>query len=207
VGVVDAAGMLSVLAVSVPRIVSPRPSDPLPDGERATPGPRETTSRPSARPRSAPPGPRPTAEIAGTLPSSRSARPTAAAGTARSERAAGAAPALPKDLIRRTADALQAAPPRDGSRIRLSLRPAHLGDLWIDLSVSGSRVRGRIRTETEAARGLILAHLDDLRRELERRGLRIIRLEVDVGGTAVSERGPGAARPRSHRRQVLDVKA
>ncbi|HVR85934.1 MAG TPA: flagellar hook-length control protein FliK [Planctomycetota bacterium] len=120
-----------------------------------------------------------------------------------------AKPVLPKDIIRQAAEALQSAPIRDGARIRLSLCPAHLGDLWIELSVSGSGLRGRVRTQTPAARDLILAHLDDLRGELERRGIRWSRFEVEVDPSPPpEEEGPeGSGRPGSPRRQTLDLRA
>ncbi|HEV3026793.1 MAG TPA: flagellar hook-length control protein FliK [Planctomycetota bacterium] len=121
----------------------------------------------------------------------------------------GAKPVPPKDIVRQAAEALQSAPIRDGTRVRLSLSPAHLGDLCIELSVSGSRLRGRVRTQTPAARDLILAHLDDLRRELERRGIRWSRFEVEVDLSWPPEGdGPeGSGRPLSPRRQVLDLRA
>ena len=98
---------------------------------------------------------------------------------------------------------MQSAPLRDGTRIRLSLSPAHLGELWIELSVAGPRLNGRVQTETSAARDLILSHLDDLRRDLEKRGIRISCLEVEVD----EERSKTEAGPRSHRKQVLDLRA
>jgi flagellar hook-length control protein FliK len=105
--------------------------------------------------------------------------------------------------------AIGSAPLRDGARLRLALSPAHLGDLRIELSMSGSRLRGTLFTESDAARDLILAHLDDLRRDLARRGLKVGRFEVVVArsGAPGAEAQPEGPRPRSHRRQVLDLEA
>jgi hypothetical protein len=56
---------------------------------------------------------------------------------------------------------------------------------------------------------LILAHLEDLRGDLERRGIRIRRFEVDVDDARLPEeevrKGDGS--PGSVRRQVLDLRA
>ncbi|HZE96533.1 MAG TPA: flagellar hook-length control protein FliK [Planctomycetota bacterium] len=114
----------------------------------------------------------------------------AAASAARGQGSAG--------FVRRIADQAMTG---GGSAIRITLSPAHLGELRIDLSVAGDVVRGRVRAGSAAARDLILAHLEDLRRELEERGLRMGRFLVEAGEAEVDPKG----RPRSHRRQVLDV--
>jgi len=205
----NGVGIVAVVAGSVPRLPGPRPADPPPSADRpaAAPADLRDTDRPRPRPGSlAAVRPR---DGSGGPAASRSVRPAGVAGPARPERSAAAPPVSPKDVVRRTAEALGSAPLRDGSRIRIALHPAHLGELRIELSVSGTRVRARIRTETGAARDLILAHLDDLRREFDRRGLRIGRFDVEIDGVmrrdVDGEAGP--ARPKSHRRQVLDLEA
>jgi hypothetical protein len=205
----NGVGIIAVVAGSVPRIPGPRPADPSPSADRPASGPAE--ARDSNRPRSRPGSPaavRPR-EASGGPAAARSIRPADVAGPARPERVTTSPSVVAKDVVRRTAEALGSAPLRDGSRIRIALRPAHLGELIIELSVSGSRVRARIRTETGAARDLILAHLDDLRREFERRGLRIGRFDVDFDGAPRhdADGAAGPARPKSHRRQVLDLEA
>jgi hypothetical protein len=127
---------------------------------------------------------------------------------------------LPSDALRRISTAGNVAQARGASSLRLTLRPASLGTLTIDLSMRGSLLRGRIRTETPAARELILGQLDRLREALEGQGIRVGDLEVQVGpqarrqaGEGASEDGnpeadaPEAATPRSVRRQKLDVLA
>jgi len=129
-------------------------------------------------------------------------------GSPRPEGASGGKLSFPGDLARRIAEALPLPPLRDPARIRLSLSPAHLGDLWIEVSVAGSRLRGTVRAGTAAARDRILAHLDEFRRDLEDRGIRFSRLVVEVEGPPREDvPPPGEARPRSHRRQVLDLRA
>ncbi len=205
----NGVGIAAVVAGSVPRIAGPRPAGPPPSADRPASGPVDV--RAGDRPRSRPGSPAAVRPRDGSVgpAASRSVRPAGVAGPARPERSAASPPTAPKDVVRRTAEALASSPPRDGSRIRMALHPAHLGELRIELSVSGSRVRARIRTETGAARDLILAHLDDLRRELDRRGLRIGRVDVEIDGAPPrdADGGAGPARPKSHRRQVLDVEA
>jgi flagellar hook-length control protein FliK len=130
------------------------------------------------------------------------------------------APPLTSTALRRIADAGVAAQARGASFVRLTLRPAHLGTLSIDLAMRGSVLHGKIRTETAAARDLILSQVDRLREALEERGIRVGDFQVQVerpprrpdeddrsavkGGTSGSEDG---ARVRSVRRHVLDVLA
>jgi len=103
---------------------------------------------------------------------------------------------LTSDALRRIGDAGQVAQARGASRIRLTLRPAHLGSLSIDLSLRNSVLRGIIRTETTAARELILRQLDRLREALEGRGLRVGDLQVQVESQARRPSGEGRARGR-----------
>jgi flagellar hook-length control protein FliK len=203
----NGVGIATALYGSVPRIAGPRPSDPEPEGSRHSQPSLESPDagrRPLRRAQSGPPV-RLSAEPSPAAPS-RPSRAIPLAGSSRSEMVI-ARTLPPKEVVRHVAEALQSVPIREGTRIRLSLSPAHLGDLWIELSISGSGLRGRVRTETEEARDLISAHLDDLRRDLEKRGLRMGRFEVDVSLRHGKERAGRECRPRSHRRQVLDLRA
>jgi flagellar hook-length control protein FliK len=205
----NGVGVVAALSGSVPRIAGPRPSKRDPEGSR---GPSRSADSPESgrrpvRTQDAGGSSRTRAEIpGGSAP--RPSRAGSIAGSARLDPASGARPASPGDFVRRIAEAFRSAPIRNGSCVRISLSPAHLGDLWIELSVVGSRLRGKVRAGTAAARDLILAHLDDLRRNLEDRGIRISRFEVDIEDS-LQEEGLSTTevRPRSHRRQVLDLRA
>lgn len=139
----------------------------------------------------------------------RSFRSAPVAGASRGDRSWPGTTVPSRAVLRTVVRAFPPAPLRDGARIRLSLQPAHLGELVIEVSAGRSGVRARIRTETDAARDLILAHLDDLRRDLEKRGVRISRFDVDLAGRIRREQDArtGPPGPRSHRRQVLDLDA
>lgn len=127
---------------------------------------------------------------------------------------------LSSDALRRVADAGHVAQARGASRIRLTLRPSHLGSLSIELVLRGPVLRGTIRTETSAARELILRQLDRLREALEGRGIRVGDLQVQVESQARRPAGEGRVRargggaegaaeegPRSGLRSGLDILA
>lgn len=97
----------------------------------------------------------------------------------------------------------------DPSRIRISLRPDGLGDVHIELAVSGSVLGARVVTSSEEARALIQGNLDELRDLLQGKGFRVREFRVVTAGAGPTD-VPDEERPaglRSHRRQVLDVRA
>jgi flagellar hook-length control protein FliK len=94
--------------------------------------------------------------------------------------------------------------PEQTGRLRIALHPEHLGELLIDLALRGGMLQGRIQTQTEAAKELILAHLDDLRTSLERQGTPVGDFEVTV---AASEDPIPLEALRSVRLHLLDVMA
>jgi hypothetical protein len=106
---------------------------------------------------------------------------------------------LSPDALRRVADAGHVAQARGASRIRLTLRPSHLGSLSIELVMRGPVLRGTIRTETTAARELILRQLDRLREALEGRGIRVGDLQVQVESQTRRPSGDGRVRARGGR--------
>ena len=202
-------GIVWALPGSVPRIVGPRASGAESGGARPPANAGESTPAVRRPPRlPAPPNSRPRA---GSSPGSpaRPARAGGVAGSTRPDPILAARPAPRTDSVRRITEALARGPLRDGLRVRLSLRPAHLGALWIDLSMAGSRLRARVRTQTGEARDLLLAHLDELRRDLADRGIRISHFDVEIDGGRRPEEEPGTGPSplRSHRRQVLDLDA
>ena len=89
---------------------------------------------------------------------------------------------------------------RQGNVIRLAL-----GDLVIELALRDSLLYGKVLAETASAKDLIESRLDDLRRDLERKGVEVARFEVLVADPepAASEEPP----LRSVRRRLLDVRA
>jgi hypothetical protein len=108
--------------------------------------------------------------------------------------------ALPAAAAPRIAEPPIASRLRQGNVIRLAL-----GDLVIELAMRDALLYGKVLVETASAKDLIESHLDDLRRDLERKGVEVARFEVTVAGpeSAASEELP----LRSVRRLVLDLLA
>lgn len=126
-------------------------------------------------------------------------------------------------LVERSAAPATANHAPGATRLRLALEPASLGELVIELLMRGSQLQGRVMTGNQAARDLILAHLDELRDALARQGIQVGELQVSVdpsfgeGREAAPQSGPGkssgtpeeapGSRLRSIRAQTLDLLA
>lgn len=67
---------------------------------------------------------------------------------------------------------------RGGGRLTLRLSPQALGDVRVDVELREGTANATFRAENEAARDLLKGNLDALRNALERRGVRVERLEV-----------------------------
>jgi hypothetical protein len=217
----NGVGVLRSISASLPPIaasVAPDADEGVrPAGRGSEAGPRRRTA---LRGPSAPPAPRIEADPAPARGIRLKPAPAGAVLGATAAHPALKPAGLTPDALRRIADAGQVAQARGASRIRLTLRPAHLGSLSIDLSLRGSVLRGIIRTETSAARELILRQLDRLRESLESRGIRVGDLQVQVESQARRPAGDGRARgrggnpeaaaedaPLSGRRRGLDILA
>src|SRR5258706_6568585 len=135
----NGVGIIAAVSGSIPRVPGPRPSEPDPEASRGPQRPIETSGAVRRPPRGLESGlpTRPRTEAAPGA--ARPSRAVPVAGSFRTEIIVPN-PIPSKTMVRRLGDALQAAPLRDGTRIRLSLSPAHLGELWIELSVAGSRL-------------------------------------------------------------------
>ncbi len=178
----NGVGILSALTGSLPRI-APSLNPDFDDGV----GPPTSRSPDSGSLRKRPgrsAAPAVSARPVGEAAASRGLRlrptPAGAPGKAEVLSISTKSAALPSETLKRIGDAGQTAKVRGASSLRLTLRPAHLGHLSIELSMRGSLLRGKIRTETRAARELILAEMDRLRKALEERGIRVGDLEVQV---------------------------
>ncbi len=192
----DGVGVLLALSSSLPRI-APSLNPDLDDGIRSSTSSRSPDSvslrkRPG---RSAVPATssRPAGESTATRGLRLRPTPTAAPGKTVSGNPPMKTAMLPSETLRRISEAGQSAQVRGATSLRLTLRPAHLGSLTIELSMRGSLLRGKIRTETRAARELILTEMDRLRKALEERGIRVGDLEVQV---EAQPRRPVEGRPQ-----------
>ena len=67
---------------------------------------------------------------------------------------------------------------KEGGRAQIQLRPEALGRVEVDLSIRDGVVNATMSAENETARDLLNSELDRLRALLERRGLRVEKLEI-----------------------------
>jgi len=91
-------------------------------------------------------------------------------------------PARPAFAVPRIGEAAVLLRPRKTTRLCVALHPDRLGEVVIELSLRGGMLRGVVLAESEAARDVISAHLDRLRSDLERKGIRVGELAVIVAG-------------------------
>jgi flagellar hook-length control protein FliK len=214
----NGVGILSVLAGSFPAIPSPRRSDPPEASSRRSAGSSDRVEGKSIRTRGTgtPGAPRGRALELQARP--QKSRAVVAASPDRKEAAIAGCPSTlhraGRTPLSASIDRIRVSSP---SLLRISLRPAALGELRIELSVRGSVLRARVLTASEEARALILGRLDELRDILESQGIRVRDFRVDVSDAGMENeedptsgsRGAEEVReggPRSHRRQVLDLR-
>ena len=141
-----------------------------------------------------------------------------AAGLAAAHRAAhalhaestqSAADAAPENTVREENAAMQVARAsvhalrRGMTEYRLRLSPEGLGDVEVTVVTKGKAVSLSMRTDNEAARGLILDHADELRAELNNQDYRVSGLSVEVGMDGGN--GTGFFMPREHAGPAYDT--
>ncbi len=200
----NGVGLLAGLSGSIPapRRTPPAESESRPPTRSADPAP--VSSKRSRTPEATARTPIRVAETSG--------KPAKLRGVAGAERPASSLPAKASGSRAATAPlaaSIERIRVQDPSRIRISLRPSALGEVRIELALSGSTLRARVLTATEEARALIQGGLDDLRNLLQDRGFRVREFRVETErseSTEVVEAGGGPG-PASARRQVLDVTA
>jgi flagellar hook-length control protein FliK len=124
------------------------------------------------------------AEATGTAQTgARLSQAATAASTARST--------LPNYVVRQVADQIAQMARNQTPTLRLALKPAHLGELTMKLSVKEGVVKATLVAETLAAKNTLEAGLEQLRQQLGSQGLKVERLEVMVQAQADQHRAPG----------------
>jgi len=81
--------------------------------------------------------------------------------------------------------------------VTMRLEPPELGNLRIELSLDGDRLKARVTAEVADAGHLIQAHLPELRQALQAHKLDLVNVQVDLGGWA----GLGAGLAQDSRQQ------
>src|SRR5438477_1045713 len=82
-------------------------------------------------------------------------------------------PAIPAAVLERILEAAPHVRPQKTTWLLLTLSPAHLGDLRIELTLKNARLHGRVLTQSNSAKDQILAHLDQIRLSLESREIQV----------------------------------
>lgn len=95
---------------------------------------------------------------------------------------------------------IQAVLRQQGGSVTMRLRPDSLGDLRIQLNLSGGDVTARFDAREESARRLLEQSVDQLRSALEARGLRVGRIEIaspEQGDARMAHDAPSERREAS----------
>jgi flagellar hook-length control protein FliK len=100
---------------------------------------------------------------------------------ARSAQSAAPAPDTDRvEFVERLMKAARITMLKGQSRLKMTLNPPHLGSLRVDLAVRDHVLNGTLRTETAAARDMILSHLQSLKDQLEGQGIHVGSFDVNV---------------------------
>lgn len=198
----DAAGIRAIVAAPpLPRIHTVRSSpDPQPQPE----APVRIRPRESADPTKQRPTPPPPERVATREPARAAFKGSSSlASSGQPEPKAPARPLPPASAVERIVETAPLVRAEKVVRLRVALSPEHLGDLLVELAWRGGALHGTVVAQSDAAKDLIAAHLEDLRAGLERRGIPLGEFRVLVAG----EEGEEEPRLRSPRRQLLDFLA
>ncbi|MDQ7779298.1 MAG: flagellar hook-length control protein FliK [Planctomycetota bacterium] len=86
------------------------------------------------------------------------------------------------EMIEKIATAMKAAARSGQQKLRMDLHPPNLGGLRIDLVLKDGVLSVAMRTETQAARSMILGNADQLKESLERNDVHVGNFNVTTGG-------------------------
>ncbi len=103
----------------------------------------------------------------------------------------------------RIARGLQSALAQRGGTVTLRLHPPELGILKVQMQIQEGQVRAQFVTESAAAKGLLTQELGNLRTALERQGLTVERLEVQMQPTQTANM-QGGQQSMSQQEQMED---
>lgn len=87
----------------------------------------------------------------------------------------------------------------DNWKVRLDLKPAHLGQVSVDMNMAQGRIEAVFDATNPAARALISESLERLRQDLQKSGMNVAYLSMNSGSS-----GGHAGKSTSHRRDGTD---
>ena len=124
------------------------------------------------------------------------------AGAVQNENSRTAVP--PEQVVQQVRDRLVNHETKPGSeQIVLRLSPEHLGELKVNLSLEGQRLKVEIVAENRMVRDSLMQHTDALKESLSRQNIKMESFEVTTGGngSADSGRSQGDWRELAQQRQ------
>jgi flagellar hook-length control protein FliK len=117
--------------------------------------------------------------------------------------ASRAAPAS-EQVVQQVRDCLVNHDTKPGTeQIVLRLSPEHLGELKVNLSLEGQRLKVEIVAENRMVRDSLMQHTDTLKESLSRQNIKMDSFEVTTGGNGSTDggRGQGDWRELAQQRQ------
>lgn len=104
--------------------------------------------------------------------------------------------AMTQRLAEGLAQRISAQIAQNNWKLQVELRPAHLGQVNIELAMTGGQLEARFDATQAASRAMIQEGLDRLRQDLEKSGMNVAYLGMQAGGGS-SGGGKPTLRPRS----------
>lgn len=100
-------------------------------------------------------------------------------------------PAVADTSLQQMFEGVQTLASRGGGKMTVSLNPAHLGQMEIEVNAKGNRVSVEMVSESHAAKAMIESQLADLKTAMQGQDLILSRVQVQVGneGHWASDRG------------------
>lgn len=195
-----------VASIRVPKFVPPAAPAPTPEAPPPTEAPRVSVAEATPAPAPAAPAAMP-AYSAAIVESRTEGTPARTDGAVRNAVSADSRRSEMFNSAARVAQSQTAAPDTDRvefverlmraarmtqlkgqTRLKMVLNPPNLGSLKVDLAMKEHVLNGTLRTETAAARDMILSQMQSLRDQLENQGIHVGSFDVNV------DAGSGQAR-------------
>jgi flagellar hook-length control protein FliK len=87
---------------------------------------------------------------------------------------------LPSYVVRQVSDQITQMAKTSQSSLQLALKPAHLGQLNLELSIKDGLIKATVMAETVAAKNALESGMEQLKGALSQQGIKLERLEVMV---------------------------
>ncbi|ACM18869.1 flagellar hook-length control protein FliK [Geotalea daltonii FRC-32] len=92
------------------------------------------------------------------------------------------ATATAESIVSQVKESLTLHNPKEGRQITLTLNPAELGELKINVSMEGQRLKVEVVAENAMVRDVLMANIDTLKESLSKQNVTMERFNVSTGG-------------------------